>query len=396
MCKCIYVYTRVYFRKFFMNNGFKLNIPIPTFDSKITSLIINLEKLREHHIQLEVDILLFLQVNIIFHMLESLQSARIEGNRTTLSEYVQAKFERSGKHENIEEIQNIENAISYINQTFGEDKNFKINKRFLFELHTLITKGLKTEGSRTPGAYRTGEVKINNAQHTPPMAIYVNEYMERLIDWINEDSQNQFALLKVAKVHHLFTWIHPFDNGNGRMSRVLTYAMLRQYGFEMAYLMNLSAIFCIDRDIYFDNLQKADSGEDEDVLYWCEYVLTGLNDEMQKMKKLMDKKFFASKIVTPAINSAFNMHFISEEEKKVLELSLNQDDNIIMGKDIAKLLKDKNTRQVNHLISKMLKASLLIKNEPKGRKYLINIINKDLVRGIINNLANEKLIDFYD
>lgn len=263
-----------------MKDGFKLNIPIPSFESRLTSLIIYLEKLREQNFRIDVNTVLFFQLNDIFHMIESLQSARIEGNRTTMSEYVQAKFEQTGKQETIEEIQNIENAISYVNQCFSEDKSFKINKRFLFELHTLITKSLKAEGSKTPGAYRMSEVKINNAQHTPPMAIYVHEYMEKLINWINEESQNQFALLKVAKAHHLFTWIHPFDNGNGRMSRVLTYAMLRQYGFKMAYLMNLSAIFCIDRNIYFDNLQKADSGNDEDVLYWCEYVLAGLNDEM--------------------------------------------------------------------------------------------------------------------
>lgn len=387
---------RVYIRKIFMNNGFKLNIPIPTFESTLTSLIIYLEKLREQDFRIDVNPVLFFQLNDIFHMIESLQSARIEGNRTTMSEYVQSKFEHTGKPETIEEIQNIEKAILYINECFKEDKNFKINKRFVLELHTLITRGLSSEGSRMPGSYRSIEVSINNAQHTPPMAISVHEYMDKLIDWINEESQNQFALLKVAKAHHLFTWIHPFDNGNGRMSRVLTYAMLRQYGFKMAYLMNLSAIFCLDRNVYFDNLQRADSGKDEDVLYWCEYVLAGLNDEMQKMKKLMDRKFFVSKIVIPAINSAYNMHFISDDERTVLELSLNQDDNIIMGKDIAKLLKNKNARQINHLIGKLLKANLLQKIEPTGRKYLINIINKDLVRRIINNLANEKLIDFYD
>lgn len=379
-----------------MANGFNLNIPIPAFQSGITSLIINLEKLKEQDFRLDVNTLLFFELNEIFHMVESLQSARIEGNRTTLSEYVQAKFEQSEKRETIEEIQNIENAINYVNECFSEDEKFKINKRFILELHTIITKSLNTEGSKTPGAYRTIEVKINNAEHTPPMAIKVDEYMQQLIDWINEKTSNQFYLLKVAKAHHLFTWIHPFDNGNGRMSRVLTYAMLRQYGFKMVYLMNLSAIFCLDRDAYFDNLQKADSGDDEEVLYWCEYVLAGLNDEMQKMKKLMNKEFFVSKIVIPAINSAFNMHFISEEEKRILELSLNKKQNVIMGKDIAKLFKNKNTRQINHMISKMLKANLLQKTEPNGRKYLINLINKDLVRGIMNSLSNEDLINFYD
>ncbi len=128
-----------------------------------------------------------------------------------------------GNQKQLKKYKTIEKAILYIIECFKEDKNFKINKRFVLELHTLITRGLSSEGSRMPGSYRSIEVSINNAQHTPPMAISVHEYMDKLIDWINEDSQNQFALLKVQKRSFIYL-IHPFDNGNGRKSRVLTYA----------------------------------------------------------------------------------------------------------------------------------------------------------------------------
>ena len=185
-------------------------------------------------------------------------------------------------------------------------------------------------------------------------------------------------LLKVAIAHHCFTWIHPFDNGNGRMSRILTYSMLRQYGFDMAYLLNSTAVFCIDRNKYFDMLQIADDNTAESQLKWCEYVLTGLNNEMSKVSKLMDKKFFNEKIVQPAINKAFDLHFISNEYKLVLELVLNAPSGFVKSKDIQMLLKDKTKRQITTLISKMIEADLLQKLEPNSRLYMLNLFRSNV------------------
>ena len=106
----------------------------------------------------------------------------------------------------------------------------------------------------------------------------------------------------------------------------------------------------------------------------------------------MNKTFFIDKIVKPAINRAFDLHFISQEYKQVLLLSLNQDNAMIKSADIQKLLKDKTTRQVTALITKMVDSGLLIKPEPNGRMYMINLLSKDLSRGIIESLYKEQFI----
>lgn len=378
-----------------MSKYFPLNIPKPSFDSNITELIVGLEVLRNEKVYLNVHPCLFFQLNQLFHIIESLQSARIEGNRTTLDDYVEAKFDNT-KTQNIEEINNIDNAIKYIDKIFKEDKKAKLSSFLLKELHSILTKGLNKEGSRTPGAYRKNEVKILNSKHIPPHAIKVQEYMDELIKWINEDSKAQIKPLKIAIAHHRFTWIHPFDNGNGRMSRLLTYFMLMQYGYRMSDLMNLSAIFCIDRDKYFNNLEMADSGDDKNILLWCEYVLNGLISEIKKIQKLLDKEFFITKILNTAINSSFERGRISIEEKKVLELSLKKPDNLIMLKDLKDIIKDKNDRQLNVFINKMIKEGLLQREKANSRKYLINLFNRGLTRSITNSLENEGLINKYD
>lgn len=372
----------------------KLNLELPkiSFDSNLVELIMQLEVLRNQIAPLEISPKLFIQVKEIFHMIESLQSARIEGNRTTISDYVTSKFEENKEVENIKEIENIEIAINYVNENFDNDKNFKISNKFLKELHYLITNGLKSEGSKESGSYRTCNVKINKAIHTPPNPTAVPGFMQELIEWINKDDKMQMQLLKVAIAHHSFTWIHPFDNGNGRMSRILTYSMLRQYGFDLAYLLNSTAVFCIDRSKYFEMLQVADQNTDESKTVWCEYVLNGLHKEMSKVSKLMNKQFFAERIVMPAINKALELHFINNDYKKVLELALKKSDGLIKSKDIQEIFPERTMRQIIYLTNKMLDANLLRSTEPNSRTYVINLISKDLTRGIIEALYKEQFI----
>lgn len=374
-----------------MEKFLDLNLPQIPFDSDLLELIMKLEVLRNQIAPLEINPRLFVQVKEIFYMIESLQSARIEGNRTTISDYVSSKFDSSFNPENIREINNIENAIEYVNSCFRENENFKISIWFIKELHSIITKDLNIEGSKESGKFRTCNVKIKNALHTPPESFLVNQYMNDLIDWINKDGRMQEQLLKIAIAHHAFTWIHPFDNGNGRMSRILTYSMLKQYNFDMAFLINSTAVFCINRNKYFDMLQKADENSNESKKAWCEYVLNGLYNEMSKIAKLMQKQFFTEKIVKPAINRAFNFKFINEDYKKILELVLKND--FIKSKDIQELFaKEKTSRQVTSIIAKMIESNLLQKTEPNSRTYIINLLSRDLSRGIIESLYRENFI----
>ena len=57
--------------------------------------------------------------------------------------------------------------------------------------------------------------------------------MQELVAFINENHPPKYDLIKVALAHHRFGWIHPFGNGNGRVVRLLTYALLIKYGFTL-------------------------------------------------------------------------------------------------------------------------------------------------------------------
>ncbi len=73
-------------------NHFELGLINPEFDSPLVDVLTELELLR--HLRLETDVhpILFAQLKDVFHMLESLGSARIEGNHTTLADYGKARL----------------------------------------------------------------------------------------------------------------------------------------------------------------------------------------------------------------------------------------------------------------------------------------------------------------
>ncbi len=371
-----------------------LTIPKIDFFEPLATKIITLENLREKSISVSTPVQAFAQLHSLFRITESLASARIEGNHTTIADYVQDKIEGKQNSQAHIEISNIEECIQLINQEFEANPDYKISEFFIKQLHGVLTQNLTSEGSHTPGAYRSHNVKITGSKHTPPEFFNVPDYMTELFDFINKEDPVQASLLKVAIAHHRFVWIHPFDNGNGRIARLLTYAMLRQYGFFKVYFLNPAAVFCQDREGYINGLELADSGNDENIKLWCNYVLDGLLRESSKIKKLFNKDFLDNKIIIPALDYAINNNLISTEEKKVLQCSVAKNDYIIMVKDLKDIFKEKSDAQLTYIVKQMLNNHLLRKDNDKSRKYTINLNAHRLTRGMLESLINEGLVEF--
>ena len=206
---------------------FDLKLVEPIFNSPLTDLIIELDYLRKKPLGGTTHPMIFFQLKNIFHTLESIGSARIEGNRTTLAEYIETKIsqEEDIKDEKIIEIQNMEKAMEFIDTNIH---TYPINRMFLSELHKMVVVGLspQKEGDQTPGEYRMKNVSITGATHKPPDYTQVSTMMQELLDFIAFAHPSKYDLLKTAISHHRFVWVHPFGNGNGRTVRLFTYAML--------------------------------------------------------------------------------------------------------------------------------------------------------------------------
>jgi Fic family protein len=243
-------------------NHHDLSLPNPAFDSPLVDVLTELEHLRRLQLRGSTPAPLFFQLKRIFHMLESLGSARIEGNHTTLADYVESKLDGANERsDHLREMENIELAMAFVEESI--EKGTNLTEHFIRELHAMTVDNLEREGDRTPGAYRAVSVRISQSEHLPPDAVQVSSYMQDLVAFINEPHAPKYDLIKVALAHHRFGWIHPFGNGNGRVVRLLTYALLIKYGFNVqagGRVLNPTAVFCNDRDKYYSMLALADSG----------------------------------------------------------------------------------------------------------------------------------------
>jgi len=379
----------------FKYNEFELRLVSPSFDSDLTDSLIELNHLRRLKLQGTTKPWIFFQLKHIFHILESVGSARIEGNRTTISEYIERKIEKEERsNERFSEIANVEAAMDFIEESISEGT--ELTHHFIKQLHQLVVGELTDEGDRTPGAYRAWNVEISQSSHTPPDHIQVQSYMDELLSFINEAAADKYDLLKTAVAHHRFTWIHPFGNGNGRVVRLLTYALMIKYGFNVkdGKIINPTAVFCNDRDKYYEYLAGADLGTDDGLLSWCDYVLSGILEEVTKVNKLLDFDFLYKNILAPTIKLGADRGYINKEEAKVLNLGILKQS--FTANELDEAFDGLTSRQKTHLISKMKESGFIKPLKENGRTYYVSFMNNFLMRSLIKILEKEKFIPSID
>ncbi|MDQ2077750.1 Fic family protein [Marinimicrobium sp. ABcell2] len=370
---------------------FPLRLVSPSFDSQLTDTLIELNHLRKLRLQGTTAPWIFFQLRDIFHILESVGSARIEGNRTTISEYIEKKIENNERSsERVSEIANVEAAMKFIEENIGEGSD--VTHLFIRELHQLVVGDLTREGDKTPGAYRTWNVEITASTHVPPESFKVQPYMDELLDFVNKKGPDKYDLLKTAIAHHRFTWIHPFGNGNGRVVRLITYALLIKYGFNVkdGKILNPTAVFCNDRDFYYEKLSEADTGTDESLLSWCDYVLTGILQEVTKVNKLLDFNFLYKKILVPTLSLAIDRGYLNNEEARVLSVGIKKQH--FKAGELDGALEGLTIRQRTHLISKMKDSGFIRPLKENGRTYSVSFMNNFLMRSLIQVLEKERFI----
>ncbi len=372
-----------------------LRVLNPAFSSPLLDVLTDLEYLRRLEMRGTTPLPVFLQLKQVFHLLESLASARIEGNHTTLADYVETKVAAPSPtakpSDTLREIENIEAAMAYVEEAVQPGE--PIRELLIRELHAKTVGGLVREGDRTPGAYRSGAVQIAQADHQPPEAIQVPGYMQALVAFINRADAPKYDLMKVALAHHRFAWVHPFGNGNGRVVRLLTYALLVKYGFRvtaMGRLLNPAAVFCADRERYYTMLAQADSGTDEALEAWCIYVLSGVRDELNKVDRLADYQHLQARVLLPAVAHARQRQWVTAQEEAILNVTIRV--GVAKASALASAMPRLNATQRTYQIRKLVESGMLQPIKPGARQYTIGFSHNMLLRGVIRALEDEGFI----
>jgi Fic family protein len=178
-------------------------------------------------------------------------SNAIEGNRLTFREtqrVIREGVTIGGKSVRDHlEARNHPRAISYVESLKDRD----LTENDILQLHRMIFSGVLENA----GGFRRSQVFIEGSDYVPPPAFEVPALVRELLEWLEENPEELRPVEVAAVFHHRFVSIHPFDDGNGRVARLLMNLLLIKQGYPFTVVRNY------DRRRYYDTLKKADAGD---------------------------------------------------------------------------------------------------------------------------------------
>lgn len=223
---------------------------------------------------------------------EAVSSSAIEGTQASVSDVYRAEAEGEDR----EDVLEVRNYISALNQGLALLASLPISKRLVSEIHGVLLRGVRGR-ERTPGQFRTTQNFIGSPDDRPHTAVFVpppaGQPMEdALADWerFHHEPNALPLLVKCALLHYQFETIHPFLDGNGRLGRLLIVFFLVEQRALPQPLLYLSSYFERNRRDYTERLQAV--RERGQIQEWLRFFLAGVEaqaaDAVDRAERLAD------------------------------------------------------------------------------------------------------------
>lgn len=213
----------------------------------------------------------------MFIQKEALLSSQIEGTQSSLVDVLGVE-PGNPPTSDVGEVLNYVNAMRHGMQRL-ENNELPLSIRLLKEIHlTLMTNARGGDPSLTPGEFRTmqnwvGGSNPGNARFVPPPAEELGPLLGELEKYFHVEDDTP-PLIQCALIHYQFETLHPFNDGNGRLGRLLISLYLLSRGVLDQPMLYLSAYLKIYQQEYYDRLQQVRiSGNYEE---WLAFFLEGI------------------------------------------------------------------------------------------------------------------------
>lgn len=168
----------------------------------------------------------------------------IEGNTLTYEEtdsVLRGNPPSKARKKDVKEVKNMKKCIDFV-----FDYNGEIDEKMVLKLHLIEMVGVLPDA----GHYRNVNVRVGN--YLPPVFQDVQQKMDEFFEWYSDAKNNLHPFELAALVHLKFVKIHPFRDGNGRISRLLMNFVLMKRSYP---LLN---IFDSEKMLYYLVLKKVD------------------------------------------------------------------------------------------------------------------------------------------
>ncbi|MFO1205352.1 MAG: Fic family protein [Burkholderiales bacterium] len=220
-------------------------------------------------------------------LLEAHHTTHIEGTQLTLDEaarlWAGEKVEGADR-DDVRELLNYRDAFNLVAEYLGSGE--PITEALIREIHKRLVKGVRG-GSARPGQYRLIQNYVANSRtreiiYTPPSPEQVPPLMRELVEWLRADTGIHPVLLAGIAQFQL-VHVHPFVDGNGRTSRLLSTLCLYRSGYDFKRLFTLSEFYDRDRSAFYAALQGVRQ-QDMDLTGWLDYFVHGLMQQLEEVK----------------------------------------------------------------------------------------------------------------
>jgi Fic family protein len=200
-----------------------------------------------------------------------------------------------------EEILGYRNALNIIHESF---EYIPITPNYILQLHNELYKpSSKSIGSKYKGVQNYISAKYPDGHEeilfTPLSPFETPDAIQNLCDEFNKcvDNDSVEALLLIPTFISDFVCIHPFSDGNGRMSRLLTTLLLYRLGYYVSKYISIEKLIEKNKDAYYNALSKVDKGWHENnndptpfIKYILRILLTAYREFEERMSLVEAKQ----------------------------------------------------------------------------------------------------------
>lgn len=233
---------------------------------------------------------------------------------------------------------------------------------------TRINAGKWRDDANGPMRVVSGPIGRERIHFEAPAAARLEKEMAAFLCWFNNDDGTDLVL-KAGVAHFWFVTIHPFDDGNGRIARVLADMMLARSEQSKYRFYSMSAQIRHDRDAYYDMLEDAQKGSLDitEALQWFLGCLSRTFDGVETiLAGILRKSRFWDDCAILALN---------ERQRLLLNKLLDGFDGKLTSSKWAKIAKcsqDSASRDINDLVNR----GVLQKDSAGGRSTSFRLIEK--------------------
>ena len=224
-------------------------------------------------------------------MEESIASSQLEGASTTTK--VAKKMLRENavpKNRSERMIANNYNAMRFIKKHLDDD----LTPDLVREIHSVVSSGT-LDDARYEGRFRDDnsivvrDVFNDETYHDPPDFRSIPDLMQALCDFANDGTVFVHPIVKGIVLHFGLAYIHPFMDGNGRVSRSLFYWHLMRSGYACVEYLSISKVLKSHRGRY-DNAYLLSETDDNDITYFINFNLDMVSEAVDVFLNYIRRK----------------------------------------------------------------------------------------------------------